>query len=143
MEEFLRVGVITSTHGLRGEVKVFPTTDDVKRFKSLKRAVIDTGAGLLPVEISQVRFFKNLAILKFKDLDSINDVEPYRKRDLLVKREDAVPLGPDEHFIADLIGLSVVTDGISCRPGQMMCMSLTAGMERNICSHRSESASWM
>lgn len=110
MEEFLRVGVITSTHGLRGEVKVFPTTDDVKRFKSLKRAVIDTGAGLLPVEISQVCFFKNLAILKFKDLDSINDVEPYRKRDLLVKREDAVPLGPDEHFIADLIGLSVVTD---------------------------------
>ena len=110
MEEFLRVGVITSTHGLRGEVKVFPTTDDVKRFKSLKRAVIDTGAGLLPVEISQVRFFKNLAILKFKDLDSINDVEPYRKRDLLVRREDAVPLGPDEHFIADLIGLSVVTD---------------------------------
>ena len=110
MEDFFRVGVISSMHGVHGEVKVFPTTDDVKRFKSLKRAVIDTGAGLLPVEISQVRFFKNLAILKFKDLDSINDVEPYRKRDLLVKREDAVPLGPDEHFIADLIGLSVVTD---------------------------------
>ena len=43
MEDKFQVGVITSTHGVRGEVKVFPTTDDVKRFKRLKEAILDTG----------------------------------------------------------------------------------------------------
>ena len=43
MEEFLQVGVITATHGIHGEVKVFPTTDDPKRFKKLKKVLLDTG----------------------------------------------------------------------------------------------------
>ena len=43
MEQFLRVGVITSPHGVRGEVKVFPTTDDINRFKKLKEVFLDTG----------------------------------------------------------------------------------------------------
>lgn len=110
MEQFLRVGVISSTHGIRGEVKVFPTTDDIKRFKKLKAAVIDTGKEQIPVEIEQVKFFKNMVILKFKGYDSINEMEPYRGRDLLVSREHAVSLAPDENFIIDLIGLDVVTD---------------------------------
>ena len=46
MEELLQVGVIANTHGLQGEVKVFPTTDDVKRFKKLREAWLDTGAGI-------------------------------------------------------------------------------------------------
>lgn len=106
----MRVGVITSTHGVRGEVKVFPTTDDAARFKKLKEVLLDTGNELKPMEITQVKFFKNMVILKFKGFDSINDVEIYKGKDLLVTRDKAVKLGPDENFIVDLIGLTVDTD---------------------------------
>ena len=71
----LQVGVITQTHGIRGEVKVFPTTDDVKRFQKLKQVTLDIGKERLLLEIEGVKFFKQFAILKFKGLDSINDVE--------------------------------------------------------------------
>ena len=110
MEETLRVGVIASTHGIRGEIKVFPTTDDAKRFEKLKEVLLDTGKELKTMEIQQVRFFKNMVIVKFKGYDTINDIEIYKGKDLLVTREHAVELGPDENFIVDLIGLSVETD---------------------------------
>ena len=110
MEDTLRVGVIASTHGIRGEVKVFPTTDDAKRFEKLKEVLLDTGKELKTMEIQQVRFFKNMVIVKFKGYDTINDIEIYKGKDLLVTREHAVELGPDENFIVDLIGLSVETD---------------------------------
>ena len=110
MENMLRVGVITSTHGVRGEVKVFPTTDDAKRFKKLKTVILDTGKGQTTLEIEQVKFFKNMVILKFKGYDNINDVETWRQKDLLITREQAVTLQPDEYFITDLIGLLVKDD---------------------------------
>ena len=111
MEDMLRVGVISSTHGVRGEVKVFPTTDDPARFEELETVLLDTGKEKLELEIAGVKFFKNMVILKFKGYDSINDVERYRGKDLWITREQAVPLGEDENFVADLIGLAVVTDG--------------------------------
>lgn len=110
MEQFLRVGVITSTHGIKGEVKVFPTTDDPERFRSLKHVLLDTGKEHRELTISGVKFFKNQVILKFKGYDSINEIEPFRGMDLLVSREDAVPLEENENFIVDLIGMTVVTD---------------------------------
>lgn len=110
MEKQLRVGVISSTHGIRGEVKVFPTTDDVKRFKKLKKVYLDTGKEQIPLEIEQVRFFKQFAILKFKGIDNINDIEKYKGKDILVDREDGNPLGKDEYYIADMIGMDVYTD---------------------------------
>lgn len=110
MENLLRVGVISSTHGVRGEVKVYPTTDDVNRFKDLKKVILDTGREYLELEIQGVKFLKNMAILKFKGYDSINEIEKYKGKDLLVTRDQAVELGPDENFIVDLIGLRVVTE---------------------------------
>lgn len=109
MEDLLQVGVITTTHGVRGEVKVFPTTDDPARFKTLKQVILDTGKEKIELEIAGVKFFKNLVILKFKGIDDINDVEKYRKCSLLVTRENAVKLEKNEYFISDLIGLAVVT----------------------------------
>lgn len=109
MEQMLRVGVITSTHGVRGEVKVFPTTDDAKRFKKLKKVILD-GREPLELSIEQVKFFKNMVILKFKGYDNINDVETWRQRDLLITRDQAVELKEDEYFITDLIGLTVVNE---------------------------------
>ncbi len=110
MEDILRVGVITTTHGLRGEVKVFPTTDDPKRFKKLKEVLLDTGKERRKLQVESVRFQKNLVILKFKEFDSINDVEQYKKCDLYVSRKNAVKLEENENFIVDLIGLHVVLE---------------------------------
>ena len=110
MEQYLRVGVITSPHGIAGEVNVYPTTDDKNRFKKLKTVYLDLGKEKKLLEIQQVKFFKNMVILKFRDFNSINDVERYRQKDLLITRDQTVPLAPDENFIIDLIGLTVVTD---------------------------------
>ena len=107
MEELLQVGVITSTHGVRGEVKVFPTTDDVRRFKRLKEAILDTGKEQIVVEIEGVKFFKQFAILKFKGFDNMNDVECFRQKSLYVTRKNAVRLSRNEYFVADLIDIVV------------------------------------
>lgn len=110
MEQMFQVGVISSTHGVRGEVKVYPTTDDVKRFKKLKEVILDTGREQKLLEIETVKFFKQFVILKFKGIDSINDIEKYKGKSLLVDREHAVKLKKDEYFIADMIGMRVVTE---------------------------------
>ena len=110
MEQLLQVGVISSTHGVRGEVKVFPTKDDPQRFKSLKNVILDKGKEQIPLEIQGVKFFKQFVILKFKGIDNINDIERYKRRSLFVTREDAVELEEDEYYIADLIGMDVITD---------------------------------
>lgn len=110
MEDLLQVGIISSTHGVRGEVKVFPTTDDVNRFKKLKEIILDTGKEHITLEIQGVKFFKKFAILKFKDIDSINDIEKYKGKSLFVTRQNAIKLKKDEYFITDLIGLEVVDE---------------------------------
>ena len=92
MEDLLQVGVITTTHGVRGEVKVFPTTDDPARFKKLKNVVLDTGKELVDLEVAGVK------------------LEKYRKKSLYVTRENAVKLKKNEYFIADLIGLQAESD---------------------------------
>lgn len=110
MESYLRVGVISSTHGLKGEVKVFPTTDDPERFRSLKKVLLDTGREYKSLEVAGVKFFKNQVILKFREFNDINEVEQYKGKDLLITRDQAVPLGENENFITDLIGMAVYTD---------------------------------
>ena len=110
MEQLLQVGVISSTHGVRGEVKVFPTTDDANRFKKLKKVILDTGMEKKELEMQGVKFFKQFVILKFKGIDNINDIEKYKGKSLYVTRENAVKLKKDEYFIADLIDMQVVLE---------------------------------
>lgn len=106
MEQVLQVGAITSTHGVRGEVKVYPMTDDAKRFSKLKTAIL--GENGKEVHIEHVKYFKNLVIVKFKEYNSLNEVENLRGINLYVTRENAVKLSENEYFIADLIGIKVV-----------------------------------
>lgn len=110
MEQQLQVGIISSTHGVKGEVKVFPTTDDANRFKQLKEVILDTGKERLPLEIEGVKFFKQFVILKFKGYDSINDIEKYKGKSLYVTRDHAVKLKKDEYFVADLLGIRVIDE---------------------------------
>ena len=105
-----QVGVITTPHGLRGEVKVYPTTDDPWRFKILKELILKEKRGERVLKVRSVKFFKQFVILGFEGLNRIEDVESLRQCPLLVERKDAVPLEEDEYYIADLIGLSVRTE---------------------------------
>ena len=132
MEDLLQVGIITKTHGLRGEVKVFPTTDDARRFKKLKEVILDTGKEKLTLEIEGVRFFKNLVILKFKGIDNINDIERNIGKSLYVTRENAVKLKKDEYFIADLIGLAV-EDEAGTRLGTLTDVLQTGANDVYVC----------
>ncbi len=110
MENEFRIGVINNTHGLKGEVKVFPTTDDTARFKKLKGCFVRKKDGVKELKCTSCRFFKNLVILKFEGLDRIEDVEPLKGLDLYVTRENAVPLKEGEYYIADVLGADVVDE---------------------------------
>lgn len=139
MEEFLKVGVITSTHGLKGEVKVYPTTDDLQRFSYLKECFLDTGSQRLPMEVEGCKFFKNQAILKFKGYDKIEDVENFRQCGLWVDREHAVPLEEGEFYIADIINakvyeedgnyLGILTDVLETGANDVYAVKLENGKE--------------
>lgn len=110
MEDLLQVGILSSTHGVRGEMKVFPTTDDVKRFKKNKDYILETPKGNREVKVESVKFFKQFVILKFEGFDSLDEIQPYKGCRLLVERTHAVKCQKDEYFIADLIGLKVESD---------------------------------
>ncbi len=108
METRFQVGVITSPHGVIGEVNVFPTTDDPKRLRRLKEVILVQGKNEKTVEIESVKFFKNMVILKLAGYDDRDAVEKLRQCSLFVPREKAVRLKEDEYFIADLMGLKVL-----------------------------------
>lgn len=110
MEDLLQVGAITQTHGIRGEVKVFPLTDDVSRFKKGISLILDLGREKRDLEVESVKFFKQYVILKFKGYDNINEIEKFVKKNLYVTRENAVKLKKDEYFIADLIDMTVTKE---------------------------------
>ncbi len=110
MEDLFKVGTISSTHGIKGEVKVYSTTEDLSKFSQLKQLILYTGESYINLEIEGVKYFKNQAILKFKGIDNINDIEKYKGKDLFVSRENAEKLKEDEYYVADLIGSSVISD---------------------------------
>lgn len=112
MQEYLRVGVITTTHGVHGEVKVYPTTDDAKRFEDLisKSILFDIKGELTPFTLEGVKYFKNLVILKFEEINDCDLASKYRQTDIYIHREDGLALEEGEYYIADLIGCDVITD---------------------------------
>ena len=107
MEQFLRIGVITSTHGIKGEVKVFPTTDSPKRFREVKDVVIKTETKEIQTEVAGARFFKNLAIVQFTCFSSPEEAAKYTGAEIYIDRKDGQPLEEGEYYIADLIGCIV------------------------------------
>ena len=74
MEEYLKIGSIISTHALRGEVKVYPTTEDVRRYDVLDKVYVDSRAGKECLHVERVRYFRNLVIVKFRDLEDRKSV---------------------------------------------------------------------
>ena len=110
MDDCLQVGGIVTSHGVHGEAKVFPTTDDVTRFKKLKTVLLESKEGIKELHITNVKFFKQFVILKFEEFSTPEEIMRIKGAPLWVKRADAVKLKKDEYFIADLIGLNVISD---------------------------------
>ena len=111
MTESFQVGVIASTHGLQGEVNVFPTTQDPDRFKKLKKVTLHTQKGEeILLDVVSARFFKKFVIVKFKQFNNINEVEKFRGCELTIDRKDAIKLEKGEYYCADLIGLIIVDE---------------------------------
>lgn len=104
----LRVGIITNSHGLNGEVKVLPTTDDVERFEYLNKCFVYFKNNKIELEIDKVKYLNKFVVLKFKNYNNIDDILKFKGKDLMISREDAVKLDNNENFIGDIIGCTVV-----------------------------------
>ncbi len=110
MEDMLRIGVVTKPHGIRGEVKVYPTTDDVKRFDKTDEVILVAKGENLTLHVEHAKYFKNMVILKFREFDNINEVEQFRQCDIMVTRENALPLKEGQFYFCDVIGAKVLDE---------------------------------
>lgn len=107
MNDFLTVGKIISAHGIKGEVKIFPLTDDINRFYLLKKVYIEENNSIFPLTISNIRTHKNIILATFNEIKSRNEVEKYKDAFLKIDRKDAITLKKDQYFLSDLIGIMV------------------------------------
>ncbi|MCR5650467.1 MAG: ribosome maturation factor RimM [Lachnospiraceae bacterium] len=105
--DYVQIGTVTTTHSLKGEVKIFPLTDEVSRFDDLEECILIRNGKEIPVTKERVKYFKNLVIVKFKEFNDISEVEGFRGAGLFVTRENAVKLEEDEYFETDLLGMEV------------------------------------
>lgn len=106
----LQAGSVIKPHGLKGEAKVFVTSDDPKKFETLDSVTILRGNERRDVAIESVRYFKNVAIIKFKGIDSVEEIRKYTGCDLVIPRSKGLPLEDGEYYIGDLIGCRVYKD---------------------------------
>lgn len=113
MEEFFKIGIITGSHGVHGEMKVYPTTDDPRRFKRLKSVYLEIKNDKQIFEVESSRVASDKVLLKIKGIDSPEVAVKYRQCGIYVDRDHAVRLSKDEYFIADLIGLDVLDESDS------------------------------
>lgn len=111
MQEYLEVGQIVNTNGLKGLLKINPFTDDITRFERLKTILVDHKKELLEFEIESVRYQKKQVLLKLKGIDTIEEAEKYREDYLKINRNKEEKLPEDTYYIVDLIGLDIYTEG--------------------------------
>lgn len=110
MNEMFTVGKIINTHGVKGEIKVMPTTEDPKRFAKLKSIYVEGRKGLTTYEIQGVRYHKDFVLLRLKGIEDMNAAELLKGSTLKIDRKDSLPLKKDEYYISDLFGLEVYTE---------------------------------
>ncbi len=110
MPSALIIGKIVNMHALKGEVKVYPFTNDLKRFETVGQVYLDA-ACQKPLKIIGVKYQKNMVILKFEGYNHINDVEHLNQSDLYIDRNvQGIDLDDEEFYIADLIGMQLVDE---------------------------------
>ncbi len=110
MQRNLEIGQIVNTFGIKGFVKVNPFVDDISRFDDLKKVYVKSNKTLKEMEVEEVKYHKNMVLIKFKRIDRVEEAESLRNSYLEVDRENAIELQEGEYFIADLLGLNVITE---------------------------------
>ena len=110
MQEFLEIGQIVNTFGINGMVKVKPFTDDIKRFDDLEKTYVETNKVKKQYEIEEVKYHKDMVLIKFKGIDKPEDAEALRNSYLKINRKDEPELKEGTYYIVDLIGLDVYSD---------------------------------
>ena len=109
-KEYLEIGQIVNTYGIKGFVKVVPYTDNIERFEQLDTIYLDYKSKLIKMNIEEVKYSKHLVLLKLKEILDINMAENYKGCYIKIDRKDAVELPKNSYFIVDLIGLEVYTE---------------------------------
>lgn len=110
MQEFLEIGQIVNTFGIKGMVKVKPFTDDITRFDDLEKVYVETNKIKKKYEIEEVKYHKDMVLIKFKGIDKVEDAENLRNSYLKIDRKDEPDLEEGTYYIVDLIGLDVYSD---------------------------------
>jgi 16S rRNA processing protein RimM len=110
MVEYLQVGKIVNTHGVKGEMRVLPLTDDPHRFDALDWVYVEKGSEMIQYDIKGVKYIKNLVIVKLSGIDTIDAAEALKDCFILVDRSNAVKLPKDTFFICDLIGCTIIDE---------------------------------
>ena len=110
MEEYLEIGQIVNTNGLTGFLKVKPLTDDITRFEDLETVYIQKHKDLVEFKVQDVKYIKNMVLLKLEGIDNIGEAEKYKNFYIKINRKDAVELEENSYFIVDIIGSEVYTE---------------------------------
>lgn len=110
MTKYLEIGQIVNTFGIKGMVKIKPFTDDINRFDKLEKVYIKNKDGKKEYQIQEVKYHKNMVLMKLEGIDTLEQADILRQSYLLVNREDEEPLEEGVYYIVDLIGLEVYTD---------------------------------
>ncbi len=110
MQEYFEIGQIVNTFGVKGELKVVPYTDDIERFEELNSIYVVKNKQLIEYEIEQIKYHKNMIILKLKNVNDMNTAEKLKGCYIRIHRKDARELPEGTYFIADIIGSQVITD---------------------------------
>ncbi len=110
MTKYLEIGQIVNTFGIKGMVKVKPFTDDIKRFDKLKKVYIENKNGRKEYEIEEIKYHKEMVLIKFKGIENPEDANLLRESYLTVDRDSEEPLEEGTYYIVDMIGLEVETE---------------------------------
>lgn len=115
--EYLEIGQIVNTQGLKGEMRIYPYTDDVKRFDDLKKIYVEIDNEKIRLDIKSVRYYKNLVIAKFDNIDTIEQAIKYKGKYIFIDEGDKLDLPDDTYYIADLINCIVIDNKTSLQVG--------------------------
>lgn len=110
MDQYMEIGKIVNTHGIKGELKIIPSTDDIKRFELLDSVLVEERGDLVEYLVLGVRYMKQFVLLKLEGVNDMTEAEKLKTFTLKIPREQALPLEENQFYVRDLYEMQVITD---------------------------------
>lgn len=110
MDNYFTVGNIVNTQGIKGEMRIMPTVDDIMRFKLLKKVYVERKGVIKEYDVENVRFHKQFVLLKLKGIDDMTAAEAFKGSVVKITEDMAIPCEEDEYYIKDLYDMKVITE---------------------------------